>query len=76
MTQSEKEELFTFEVLTVDNSGNIVCTQGNTRQKIEDLGNGIKLEMVYIPGGSFLMGSPEDEPKRLSSEGPQHEVTL
>ncbi len=37
----------------------------------EDLGDGIKLEMVYIPGGSFLMGSPKDD-----EEGPQHQVTL
>jgi formylglycine-generating enzyme required for sulfatase activity len=27
----------------------------------EDLGNGIQLEMVMIPGGSFMMGSPETE---------------
>lgn len=33
-------------------------------------------EMVVIPGGTFLMGSPEDEPGRLHNEGPQHEVTV
>jgi len=33
-------------------------------------------EMVIIPAGSFLMGSPEDEPEREAHEGPQHEVTL
>jgi formylglycine-generating enzyme required for sulfatase activity len=32
--------------------------------------------MVKIPAGSFLMGSPEDEPERSEVEGPQHEVTL
>jgi formylglycine-generating enzyme required for sulfatase activity len=32
--------------------------------------------MVFIPAGSFLMGSPEDEPSRSETEGPQHEVTL
>jgi formylglycine-generating enzyme required for sulfatase activity len=42
----------------------------------EDLGNGITLDMVLIPGGRFLMGSPEDELERSSSEGPQHTVTL
>jgi hypothetical protein len=31
---------------------------------------------VYIPPGTFVMGSPDDEPGRQSSEGPQHEVTL
>jgi formylglycine-generating enzyme required for sulfatase activity len=34
------------------------------------------LEMVTIPGGTFLMGSPEDEPQRSSRESPQHEVTV
>jgi len=76
-TESEKGELFSFEVLTVNNSGNIINrTQRSARQKIEDLGNGIKLEMVYIPGGSFFMGSPENETERESDESPQHEVTL
>ncbi|NET42515.1 bifunctional serine/threonine-protein kinase/formylglycine-generating enzyme family protein [Okeania sp. SIO2B3] len=75
--ESDKGELFTFDVVTVDNSGNIINrTQGSARQKIEDLGNGIKLEMVYIPGGIFLIGSPEDEAERDSNESPQHQVTL
>ena len=33
-------------------------------------------EMVAIPPGSFLMGSPEDEPERLGCEGAQHEVHI
>jgi formylglycine-generating enzyme required for sulfatase activity len=32
--------------------------------------------MVVIPAGRFLMGSPPDEPERLDSEGPQHEVRI
>jgi formylglycine-generating enzyme required for sulfatase activity len=32
--------------------------------------------MVAIPGGKFLMGSPENEPQRRDSESPQHTVTL
>jgi formylglycine-generating enzyme required for sulfatase activity len=31
---------------------------------------------VYIPGGTFLMGSPKTEKERLEQEGPQHEVTI
>ena len=42
----------------------------------EDLGEGVALTMVKIPAGSFLMGSPGDEPERSDAEGPQHEVTL
>lgn len=33
------------------------------------------IELVYIPAGSFLMGSPESEPDRDSDEV-QHQVTL
>ncbi|MBD1856152.1 formylglycine-generating enzyme family protein [Leptolyngbya sp. FACHB-1624] len=36
----------------------------------------VVLEMVSIPGGSFLMGSPEDELERFSSESPQNSVTV
>ncbi len=32
--------------------------------------------MVPIPGGKFLMGSPEDEEDRNEDEGPQHEVEI
>ncbi|NEO55123.1 MAG: SUMF1/EgtB/PvdO family nonheme iron enzyme [Okeania sp. SIO3B5] len=75
--RESKGEVFTFEVVTVNNSGKVINrTQGSARQKMEDLGNGIKLEMVYIPGGSFLMGSPENEAERDSNESPQHQVSL
>ena len=33
-------------------------------------------EMVVIPPGNFLMGSPDDEPGRELNEGPQHAVTI
>ena len=34
------------------------------------------MAMVYVPGGTFPMGSPEDDPEALSDEQPQHLVTL
>ena len=42
----------------------------------EELGSKMPLEMVLIPSGTFLMGSPDDEPDRYDSEGPQHLVTV
>jgi len=32
--------------------------------------------MVHISGGTFLMGSPENEYGRSDNEGPQHQVTV
>ncbi len=34
------------------------------------------IEMLPIPGGKFLMGSPESEANRKADEGPQHEVQI
>jgi formylglycine-generating enzyme required for sulfatase activity len=33
-------------------------------------------EMVIIPAGSFMMGSPDNEIGRSAAEGPQHRVTV
>ncbi len=35
-----------------------------------------KFELLPIPGGKFMMGSPEDEEGRREDEGPQHEVEI
>ena len=42
----------------------------------ERLADGVELTMVQIPAGSFLMGSPSEEPGRSDDEGPQHRVQL
>ena len=68
---------FEFEVVTVDASGQINSRRRHSAQYFtEDLGNGISLEMVLIPGGTFLMGSPETELGRYNKESPQHQVTV
>jgi formylglycine-generating enzyme required for sulfatase activity len=41
-----------------------------------DIGDGVSIDMVYIQGGSFLMGSPDDEKGRGDFEGPVHTVEL
>jgi formylglycine-generating enzyme required for sulfatase activity len=40
-----------------------------------DLGGGVKLEMVWIQAGEFLMGSPTNEAERQASET-QHKVRI
>jgi hypothetical protein len=43
---------------------------------VDKLYRDVAITMVNIPTGSFLMGSPEDEPERSEAEGPLHEVKL
>lgn len=66
-----------FEAIEIDATGEIVARQPRTATTYEeDLGNGIKLVMVAIPGGSFWMGSPTGELQRRPNEGPRHRATL
>ncbi|MBL8149829.1 MAG: SUMF1/EgtB/PvdO family nonheme iron enzyme [Blastocatellia bacterium] len=68
---------FDFETVIVNNEGTIINGQGSRAYSfLEDVGNGIMMEMVAIPDGSFIMGSPETELKRLKEEGPQHQVNV
>lgn len=65
-----------FTVITVDSTGSIInsdiCSRAVYREKLP----GAVIELVEIPAGSFWMGSPETEAKRLAEESPQHLVTL
>jgi formylglycine-generating enzyme required for sulfatase activity len=72
-------QTFNFETVKVNEFGEIVERKtAQTQRFIEDLGDGIELEMVAIPGGSFLMGTPPDEKILWEGDGefPQHEVKL
>ena len=83
----ENLKSFTFEIITITvqeklgffRNQKILQTQrsqGQAKYFTVDLSKGISLDMVYIPGGRFLMGSPEDEKGRYSDESPQHWVTV
>ncbi|WP_375495278.1 formylglycine-generating enzyme family protein [uncultured Nostoc sp.] len=43
---------------------------------IEELGNGIQLEMVSISEGSLMMGAAKTEEESSDDERPQHQVTV
>ncbi|MTJ21889.1 SUMF1/EgtB/PvdOfamily nonheme iron enzyme [Dolichospermum sp. UHCC 0352] len=74
---SNNLKTFSFEVVTTDARGNITNRRKESAKYFtEDLGNGVTLDMVEIPGGTFIMGSPESEAQRRSNEGPQHQVTV
>ena len=79
-------KIFNFEILIVNSKGEV--TQKKTKQAeyfTDSLGNNIDLEMIYIPGGEFWMGTEEEEIERLCKkygedyfkrEKPQHQVTI
>lgn len=68
---------FNFEVVTVDATGKPAGRSRNEAQYFaEDLGAGVALDMVLVPGGTYLMGSPDTEKQRFGEEGPQHNVEI
>jgi formylglycine-generating enzyme required for sulfatase activity len=68
---------FHFETVTVDRKGSIISKSQHAAQAYtETLPEGLNLEMVAIPSGKFMMGSPKSEHQRFDNEGPQHEVTV
>ena len=42
----------------------------------ERLNDEVLLDLVQIPAGEFMMGSPEEEEGRSNAEGPQHLVSV
>ena len=63
------------EVVTVNRQGGITeRSVYRARQFVEPLGNSVALEMVLVPGGTFMMGSPGKQ--GYDDEHPQHEVTM
>ncbi len=79
-------KVFNFEVVRVNAKGEQIKKESKQSQYFaQDLGNGITLEMVAIPGGTFTMGTEDEEIERLvkkfnwegfRKERPQHEVTV
>jgi formylglycine-generating enzyme required for sulfatase activity len=78
--------VFNFEIVQVDAKGEQIKKESKQSQYFsQDLGNDITLEMVAIPGGTFLMGTEDEEIERLVKkfnwegfrrERPQHKVTV
>jgi hypothetical protein len=51
--------------------------KGEGKAPAKGIKNSVDMELVLIPRGTFLMGSPKDEEgRRDDDEGPQHEVRI
>ncbi|MEJ1929646.1 SUMF1/EgtB/PvdO family nonheme iron enzyme [Nostoc sp. NIES-2111] len=75
--QPSSVKQFEFDIVIVNAEGNVTNRRrGQAEYFTEDLGNGVVLDMVAIPGGQFLMGSPGNEPERINAESPQHKVNV
>jgi formylglycine-generating enzyme required for sulfatase activity len=73
----QARQTFEFATVTVDRQGQVSPpTVQTTWGFTESLAPGLGLDLVAIPGGSFVMGSPPDESERYDDEGPQHRVTV
>jgi sulfatase modifying factor 1 len=60
---------------------NAAYTEPSRVEKFENFtekipGTSVSFDMIALPAGKFLMGSPPDEPFRKKDEGPQRKVTL
>jgi len=58
-------------------SSDLIYENGKARPILAvDLGSGVTMELVYIPAGSFRMGSRDSEQGRGNDEDPVHTVKL
>ena len=80
---SKTHKVFSFETVKTNDIGEIVKrVKRHAFYYIENLENDVILDMVYIPAGSFMMGSPQDisnsdvSEGKLSTERPQHLVMI
>jgi len=68
---------FAFSVVTLDaDSREAERRRERVQQFTEGLGKHATLQMVQIPGGTFLMGAPDGEAGGSAAERPQHQVSI
>ena len=65
-----------YSVATLDERGRIQTQAAAAPVLNEDLGEGVRLELVQIPGADFEQGAPDTEVQRESDESPRHPVRL
>ncbi len=72
-------EPFTFKIGTLVRSGDsweVQKSDGRAYRYVEQINENVRLEMVGIAGGEFMMGSPAEDSQGHDDERPQHLVTV
>jgi formylglycine-generating enzyme required for sulfatase activity len=66
-----------FQTIALDEKATIIDQPTRSMQYFDELlADDITMRMLLVPGGSFMMGSPEEELHSYSDERPQHLVTV
>lgn len=70
-------QTYSFETASVNEYGEVIARQtGHSRFFVIDLGIDVKLRLIEIQAGQFLMGSPLHETGHRGNESPQHAVNV
>ena len=79
-------KIFEYDYKTVSNDACLIVGKksslptrshhGKAKYITLELAENITLDLIGIPGGKFLMGSPETELEREKEESPQHQVSV
>ena len=65
---------YNFEYILVNDRGEVISKEkGHSKYFIEALGDNVELEMIFVQGGKFIMGSINSTEL---NEQPHHEVTI
>ncbi|MFM7470610.1 MAG: formylglycine-generating enzyme family protein [Nodosilinea sp.] len=87
LTSHTSHPSFTFEAVILNHQGDIVrLNQGEAPYRRVTLAQDLILDLVWVPGGTFMMGTPSHEPvlgegskyyhSLFNGERPQHQVTV
>jgi len=74
LSVSPKLSEFEFDVALVGTTGQVIERRRGSAHSFHERLEEDEMEMIEIPAGTFMMGSPESEAGRVAAEGPQREV--
>jgi formylglycine-generating enzyme required for sulfatase activity len=70
-----EQDRFDFIMQKLNSNDDVTFDEGETNYKLAVAPFG-RMKFAPIPGGTFMMGSPDTESGRFDGEGPQHQVTI